>query len=75
MFLFGMLLSLIVTASSTSYTVGNITITLTSISNGTVYTTNSSVDQCKKMIGRSGQLFHLSKEGAYQSWPNGNLVT
>ena len=30
-------------------------------------------DQCNKMIARQGGLYHLSKEGIYQSWAKGLL--
>ena len=30
-------------------------------------------DQCNKIIARQGGLYHLSKEGIYQSWAKGLL--
>ena len=75
MFLFLFLLSLIPLSAPIVYTVGNATITLTNISSGYIYSSTPTINQCKKLIFKNAQLHHLSKEGAYQSWPRSNLST
>jgi hypothetical protein len=44
------------------------------VSSGTIYFTGV-VDTCKKIVVRSNQIYHLSTQSSYESWPKGSLAS
>lgn len=70
MFLF--IFPLLATALATTITYSNHTLTIATVSSGTVHNLTNG-DHCKKIIARNHQIYHLSSEGVYQSWPKGDF--
>ena len=59
-------------ALATTFTYPNHTLTIATSASGTIHNLTSG-DQCKKILARDRQIYHLSSEGVYQSWPRGDF--
>ena len=72
MFLF--LNLLVVLTTSDVYTFGNQQVTINTVLSGPI-ANSSSGDECKKVIARPMQIYHLSSQGKYESWFRGSFTT
>ena len=72
MFLF--LNLLVVLTTSEVYTFGNQQVTINTILSGPI-ANSSSGEECKKVIARPMQIYHLSSQGKYESWFRGSFAT
>ena len=52
----------------------DVVISITSVSTGSIFNTTAG-NKCKKLIARSAQVYHVSSQSVYQSWPKNSLST
>jgi hypothetical protein len=67
------LLLLISGVCSTSYTVNNVTFNIDLAASTTIYSSDGA-DKCNRIVPKTSQLYHLSSEGAFESWPLSTLA-
>lgn len=62
--MFSILFLLVTGVFSASYTFDNITVSIDTVSNTSIYSSDGT-NKCNKIIARTSELYHLSSEGAF----------